>query len=79
MAKIGINILTNTHEVKLKITFNCNITYTCYNQISMNLAVNARVTIAHQMKDHVYKFHVGSVTSDNLVLSDVEYYQTKGH
>ena len=39
MVKIGINILTNTHEVKLKITFIWNITYTCYNQISMNLAM----------------------------------------
>ena len=61
MAKIGINILTNTHEVKLEITFNWNITYTCYIQISMNLAVTARVTIDHQMKDHIYKFHAGSV------------------
>ena len=69
---------------------------TCYNQISMNLAVNARVTIDHQMKDHIYKFHLGSInllskgmyraaekpkyfTSDDLVLSDAEYHQTKGY
>ena len=58
MAKIGINILTNTQDYRSLLT---EISLICYNQVSMNLAVNARVTIHHQMKDHIYKFHVGSV------------------
>ena len=69
----------------------------------MNLAVNARVIIDHQMKDRFTNSMLAVsnskinreknkskgmywaaekpkyVTSNDLVLSDAEYYQTKGH